>query len=769
MKCLILAGGAGERLWPLSRHNYPKQFIELTSFHSVFQDTIARNMPYCDEFLIASGSEHKDIIADQLKAFQGLAVTRIFEDVPRRTTASVALTLMTLPPSEFVLVVPSDIMIDASSGYSEVILEAKRKASSGSIVVFGKEEETVNSRYGYICGTPVRFVEKPGDADSVEKPFYRNLGMMLVRAGDFLNELKNISPEIYGACEEAFAMRTTDGGDLRFTKEALERIERVSVERLVLENTSSLAMVNADIPWEELTSLEDLEKFSYRNKGPAVTFNSNGTFVVNKSDSRAVVVSGVHDAVVVNTDDAVFVGAKGRSSESDLKKILSSGSSESAKIESFINSGTIQFRQWGYYKQLERSADHYVRHVFVDPGKTIYEHSHEMRTENWIILKGKARVTLDSVTYDYEDCGNVEVLPQVKHQISNTGESVLEFIDTSYGKDIFTDDRQARTADDIGEIELGAKNETVLKLQPALKEYLWGGTRLKEEFGIDSDMEKIAEAWLLSAHPDGQSRIMNGRHKGMYLGTYIDTVGKQILGWKCSSLRAFPLLVKLIDAKADLSVQVHPGDDYALANESSYGKNEMWYVLDSAPGAGLYVGFKKDVTAEEVRSKIEDGTITELLNFVPTKKGDVFFIPAGTVHAIGAGNLICEVQQSSNCTYRLYDYDRVDRYGNKRPLHLDKGLEVTNLRKYEPQSFEDSDNVICRCKYFEALVYDVDGKLTAAADDSKFDTAVCLEGEGAVRCADTCMNLSKGESVFLPASKDLIEFTGRMKVLVCHV
>ncbi len=769
MKCLILAGGLGERLWPLSRRSYPKQFIELTQYHSVFQDTIARNMPYCDEFLIVAGSEHKNVIENQLKAFQGLEYRSFYEDVPRRTTASVTLALMSLQPSEFVLVVPSDVMIDATSGYSDAILKAKAMAGEGKLVVFGKEEETINPRYGYIYGDPVKFKEKPKDLAPIEAPFYRNLGMLLVRVGDYLNELGKISPEVYKSCKEAFARRVEKDGDLVFTKEALELIERISVERQVLENSSRLSMVKSGFSWSELTSLEDLEKFSYKNKGPAAAINSNNTFIVNKSGDRAVVVSGIDDAVVINTDDAVFVGRRGQSSEGDLKNFLGADSTDSQKIDKFINDGNIHFRQWGYYKELESSGDHYVRHIYVDPGRTIYEHAHEKRTENWIILSGKALVMLDSESRTYDGSGNVEVKPTVRHQISNIGDTVLEFIDASYGEDIFFDDRQARSSDDIGEIDLGVKTEPILKLRPALKEYIWGGTRLKSEFGFNTDMDRVAEAWVLSAHPDGQARVVNGRHKGMYLGRYIETVGKTSLGWKCASLRSFPLLLKLIDAKSDLSVQVHPDDDYALEHEASYGKNEMWYVMDSVPGAGLYVGFNRDVSREEVEAAVKDGTVTDLLNFVPTKKGDVFFIPAGTVHAIGAGNLICEVQQSSNCTYRLYDYDRVDRYGNKRELNLEKGLEVIDYSKYEPQSLDGEGDLICRCKYFEVLVHDIDGELTVPADDSKFDAVVCLEGEGTICCADSKVTLKRGESVFLPASKDSIVFTGTMKVLMCHV
>ena len=726
-------------------------------------------MPYCDEFLIVAGTEHRYIIDNQLKAFQGLAYRLFYEDIPRRTTASVTLALMSLQPSEFVLVVPSDVMIDASSGYADAILEAKAAASEGRLVVFGKEEEKLNKRYGYIYGDPLKFKEKPEDESSITAPFYRNLGMLMVRAGDYLNELRTIDPSIYESCVKAFSMRTEQDGDLEFTEEALNLIERVSVEREVLEHSDKLSMVKSGFSWSELTSIEDLEKFSYKNRGPAVTLNSEGTFVVNKSGTQAVVVSGIKDAVVVNTDDAVFVGARGQSSAGDLKNLLTNGSNGSHKIDKYINGSNIHFRQWGYYKELERTDRHYVRHIFVSPGKTIYEHSHGKRTENWIIITGKALVTLDSESSVYDGSGNIEVKPPVRHQISNIGDTVLEFMDMAYGDDILADDRQARSSDDIGEIELGVKPEAILKLTPALKEYIWGGRRLKEEFGIKTDMERVAEAWVLSAHPDGQSRVVNGRHKGAFLGKYIETVGKTSLGWKCASLRSFPLLVKLIDAETDLSVQVHPDDDFALSNESSYGKNEMWYVLDSKPGAGLYVGFRRDVTREEVEAAVKDGTITDLLNFVPTKMGDVFFIPSGTVHAIGAGNLICEVQQSSNCTYRLYDYDRVDRYGNKRELHLEKALEVADYSKYVPQSLEGEGNLICRCKYFEALIYDVDGRITVHADDSKFDAAVCLEGEGKIICADSEVSVKKGESAFLPASKDLIVLDGNMKVLITHV
>ena len=219
---------------------------------------------------------------------------------------------------------------------------------------------------------------------------------------------------------------------------------------------------------------------------------------------------------------------------------------------------------------------------------------------------------------------------------------------------------------------------TPVKLSPVFKDYLWGGTRLKTEFSKQSDMTPLAESWELSAHKDGQSTVAEGEYAGLTLTAYLDTVGREVLGTNCEKYDYFPLLIKLIDAKGDLSVQVHPSDEYALEHEGEYGKTEMWYILDCDEGAALYYGFKEDTTREAYEAAIREGRLTDILNRVPVKRGDVFFIPAGTVHAIGAGILICEIQQNSNTTYRVYDYNRRDKDGNLRPLHVEKALAVSD-------------------------------------------------------------------------------------------
>ena len=315
--------------------------------------------------------------------------------------------------------------------------------------------------------------------------------------------------------------------------------------------------------------------------------------------------------------------------------------------------------------------------------------------------------------------------------------------------------------------------EPLVKLAPAFKDYLWGGNRLAEIYGKKSKLDVIAESWELSAHPDGQSTIASGKYKGVKFREYLSSVGKSALGWKCRFLEDFPLLVKFIDAKDDLSVQVHPDDDYALSNENQFGKNEMWYVIDSKPGAGLYVGFNKDVSRGEVEKRIKNGTVLEILNFYPVKAGDVFFIPAGTIHAIGAGILICEIQQNSNCTYRLYDYSRTDQFGNHRELNLDKALDVLDYNKYEAIDYKNNINsstkVLGRCKYFESTLYRVKGETELSLEGSYFYAAVCIKGEGTLQIGEYRMKIKGGESVFIPAQKSKLILSGELSVIICHI
>lgn len=287
-----------------------------------------------------------------------------------------------------------------------------------------------------------------------------------------------------------------------------------------------------------------------------------------------------------------------------------------------------------------------------------------------------------------------------------------------------------------------------MKLTAPCKDYLWGGNRLKTEFGKFSEKETIAETWELSCHPDGPSMIAEGTHKGETLAQYIKEQGKSILGENCTQFSNFPILVKLIDAQKDLSIQVHPNNNYAARVEHQQGKTEMWYVVDCKPGASLYYGLACELTKQQLRERIENNTLLEVLNRVEVHPGDVFFIEAGTIHAIGAGILIAEIQQNSNVTYRVYDYNRTDAQGHKRELHIQKALDVISLRPIVTRKWEHH---LAICQYFTVDKIDTEFVAYVHADQKSFHHLLCLNGSGTIEWAGNKLEFKKGDSLFIPA------------------
>lgn len=315
----------------------------------------------------------------------------------------------------------------------------------------------------------------------------------------------------------------------------------------------------------------------------------------------------------------------------------------------------------------------------------------------------------------------------------------------------------------------------VLKLTPAFKDYLWGGTRLRDDFQKDCDFDKIAESWELSCHKDGPSTISNGEFKGLTLSEYIEKAGKSVLGTDCEKFDNFPILIKLIDAKDNLSVQVHPDNEYALRVEGEYGKTEMWYIVDCDEGATLLYGFKNTISKDEFAQRIADNTLLEVTNAVPVKKGDVFFIQAGTLHAIGKGILIAEIQQNSNTTYRIYDYGRVGKDGNPRELHVEKAKDVTDLcpaKAYPETPVEQKDGytskLLSSCDYFTTYAIDVESKAVLEADEKSFVSLLILEGEGKV-IGDDNVEFRKGDSIFIPAGTGKFAVDGKCKAILTRV
>lgn len=311
-----------------------------------------------------------------------------------------------------------------------------------------------------------------------------------------------------------------------------------------------------------------------------------------------------------------------------------------------------------------------------------------------------------------------------------------------------------------------------MKLSPAFKDYIWGGTKLRTDFNKACNLEKIAESWELSCHKDGNSVILNGEHKGLTLAEYIEKEGKTVLGTRCERFENFPILIKLIDAKDNLSVQVHPSNDYALRVEGEYGKTEMWYIVDCDEGASLLYGFKNEISKEEFARRIQDNTLLEVTRSVPVKKGDVFFIEAGTLHAIGKGIVIAEIQQNSNTTYRIYDYGRVGNDGKPRELHIEKAVEVTELAPAKPFPAEEpvqmngySKKKLAACDYFTVHLLDVKTTAELAADESSFQSLLVLEGYVMLNYGGKEMKLSKGDSVFIPAGLGSYSVIGECKLI----
>ena len=315
-----------------------------------------------------------------------------------------------------------------------------------------------------------------------------------------------------------------------------------------------------------------------------------------------------------------------------------------------------------------------------------------------------------------------------------------------------------------------------LLLKPAMKDYLWGGTKLKEEWGFETDKNIAAEAWLLSSHKDGDGIVANGELKGKAFSEVLSLWGKEALGERAERFSYFPILIKFIDAKQSLSVQVHPDDEYALKNEGEFGKSEMWYIVDCEEGAELIYGFKENISKEEFERRIKDNTLPEVCNYVPVKKGDVFFIEAGTLHAIGAGILICEVQQNSNSTYRVWDFGRVGADGKPRELHIDKALDVTKCEKpTRPYGRvgeivgdeKDFKRELVNCDLFKSGIMKISEKGSINTNKS-FTSLIFLDGEAEVIWEDGSLTAKKGDSIFVPAGIE-VKIKGNAELLYAYV
>lgn len=763
-------------MWPLSRKNYPKQFINIREGRSLFQEAVARNLPFCDDFFVITNIKYRYIVEGQMQAFQGLSYHCFLEEEGRQTAPAVAIAAMCIDKKEEVLVVSTDHLI-GEGDYNGTIVRAKEMLSEDNIVVVGCKAEQKegggkhfsiegHSAFVYegnrVTGFIRECVEEPGENMLLDS------GIFLMKAGTYLQAIRENEAELYRMCRMGSGRIRIDKDAFVITKQWLMQIPSLSVGESVFMKWagSRVNIVEGEFAWSRLLSQEVLTEFHAPSlQGPSITGSCRNVSVLNEDKNKLVVVNGCEDLLIVNTKDAAFVSKKGDSAA--IREIMKSHYEEQKDI---FDEGDIFYTTWGIKETLNRARGYMVKKLTIFPGKSLTMHKHEQRSEHWSIVSGTASVTMDGMEKDYGRGSSIFVPVGVFHKIENRMAKDLVVIEVSVGTSAGT------KSGDILQAE-----ESFVKLHPVYKDYIWGGRKLAEKFRKGREvpfLSRIAESWEISAHRAGICTIAEGNKRGMLFTEYLDQIGKKALGWKCQPFEKFPLLIKLIDAAGPLSIQVHPDDAYAMSVEGDYGKNEMWYVLDAEPGAGVYLGFQKEITKEECLQRIKEGNLTEVLNRIPVKAGDVLFVKAGTVHAIREGVLILEIQQSSNATYRLYDYERIDENGMKRPLHLEKAFDNIDFRAYNedqtPIGEKETEKgytkqLLGECKYFSAVLYETEDEAEVSLDDTSFSAIVFISGTGEIIGDEQKSEFSAGDSFFVPAGKKVLKIKGKCRFVLSRI
>lgn len=313
-----------------------------------------------------------------------------------------------------------------------------------------------------------------------------------------------------------------------------------------------------------------------------------------------------------------------------------------------------------------------------------------------------------------------------------------------------------------------------LKLSYVTKSPLWGGRRLIDEWGMSPASVSIGEAWMLAVRDKEMSVIENGPEAGKTMRQYFADRGSAVIGLSYDG-GDFPLLVKLIDARDKLSVQVHPDDAYAKRVENDRGKTEMWYIVEADEGAEIIYGLKDGTSAEEFRTAVREGRLADTMRHCPVHAGETYFIPSGMLHAIGAGILIAEIQQNCDLTYRVYDYERRGADGSLRELHVDKALDVTapftedevNAIRYECGAA--SEQTLAHCRYFKTDKLDIRGSRTLTVDATSFVFVLCLEGEGSIFYNGEMHSVRRGDGYYLPAGMGDLRLEGNMVLLAAQI
>lgn len=311
-----------------------------------------------------------------------------------------------------------------------------------------------------------------------------------------------------------------------------------------------------------------------------------------------------------------------------------------------------------------------------------------------------------------------------------------------------------------------------LIFEPILKDRIWGGTKLETYLGKKNlPTPTTGESWELSAVEGDVSVVKDGVYKGKPITDILELYPEEVLGAKVHKQfgTQFPLLFKFLDADKELSIQVHPNDELARKRHNSFGKTEMWYVMQADPGSRIIVGFKEKSSQEQYLKHLADKDLIEILNEVEVKKGDVFFLETGTIHAIGAGIVVAEIQQTSDITYRIYDWDRVDAQGNSRELHVDQALDAMNYNTTDTQkhytAIENKSNAMVSCPYFTTSYLPLNGSMGVSKDGSSFTVYICTEGEFTIEAGGEKYNFRKGDTVLVPAILKVFILSGTATLL----
>jgi len=313
-----------------------------------------------------------------------------------------------------------------------------------------------------------------------------------------------------------------------------------------------------------------------------------------------------------------------------------------------------------------------------------------------------------------------------------------------------------------------------IKLLPYVSETIWGGRKLIEEYGVKTEKNNAAEGWMLSCHEAGSSSVANGIFAGR---TFADVVKEnpELCGSNAKNFEDFPILIKFIDAMDNLSVQVHPTKEYCELTGKGQSKTECWYISDCEEDASLILGFKDKLSPEEFKAAIANNTLTDYVENVKVKKGDFFFIDSGTLHAICKGIMLAEVQESSNTTYRIYDYNRVGADGKPRELHVEDGAAVTKLEKYSQPDFSnpaldtDERRLLADCPLFKVWKLETKGSFSGSADENSFVSLLIMAGSGKLLCCGETLELTKGDSIFIPANAGSYTLTGEFEIIETRI